>query len=127
MDNFHEADDGKKERLADSLMENATQHTDVLIKEMRGNSVKHTDVLSMKEEVLIPCNFSAEGSCVNYAGKEEQHVQIVRKVNKKETMLPGNIGKDHHFNMVIGIVEITLEAEEKYSEYFLSPKEYLEL
>ena len=54
-------------------------------------------------------------------------MEIVRKFNKKETMLTENIGKDHHFNMVIGIVEITLEAEDKYSEYFLSHEEDLEL
>ena len=46
---------------------------------------------------MRPCNFSAKGSCVNYEGKEEQQMEIVRKFNKKETMLTKNIGKDHHF------------------------------
>ena len=120
MDNVHEVDDGKKERLADSLMEDANQHTDVLTEELEEKSEQHTDVLSEDEEVLRPCNFSAEGSCVNYAGKEEQQMEIVRKFNKKETMLAEKIVKDHHFNMVIGTMEITLEAEEKDSEEFLS-------
>ena len=62
--------DDKKERLDDSLMGDANQHTDVLIEELEGNSEQHTDVLSEEEEVLRPCNFSAEGSCVNHVGKE---------------------------------------------------------
>ena len=124
---IHEEDDEKKERLANSLMEDANQHTDVLTEELEGNSKQHTNVLSEEEEVLRPCNFSAEISCVNYAGKEEQQMEIARKVNKKETMLAENIVKDHHFNMVIRTVEMTLEAEKKDSEDFLSLEEDLEL
>ena len=46
MDNFHEVDDGKKERLANSLMEDENQHTDVETKEVGGNLGKHTNLLS---------------------------------------------------------------------------------
>ena len=41
----HEAEDGKKERLVDSLMVNTNQHTDVLTKELGRNSEQHTKVL----------------------------------------------------------------------------------
>ena len=72
MNNVCEDNDGKKERLADSLMGNANQHADVLTEELEGNSGKHIDVLSEEEEVLRPCNFNADDSCVNNIGKEGQ-------------------------------------------------------
>ena len=37
MNDSHEAEDGKKERLADSIMMNANQHTDVLTEELERN------------------------------------------------------------------------------------------
>ena len=46
MDNVHEVDDGKKERLANSLMEDENQHTDVATKEVGGNSGQHTNLFS---------------------------------------------------------------------------------
>ena len=54
-------------------------------------------------------------------------MEVFRKVNQNGTMLAEDIVKDHDFNMVIGTMNITLEAEEKDSEYFLSPEEELEL
>ena len=47
---IHETDDGNKERLADSLMVNANQHTDVLTEESERNSEQHTEVLPGKAE-----------------------------------------------------------------------------
>ena len=49
MNSVHEADDGKKERLADSLMEDANRYTDVLIEELEGNSKQRTNVLSRRK------------------------------------------------------------------------------
>lgn len=48
MKDSHEADDGKKVRLASSLMVNANQHTDVLIEELERDSEQHTEVLPEK-------------------------------------------------------------------------------
>ena len=50
MKDSHEADDGKKARLADSLMMNANQHTDVLREESGSNSEQHTRVLPEEAE-----------------------------------------------------------------------------
>ena len=50
MNKNHAAEDGKKKRLADSLMVNANQHSDVLTKELEMNSEKHTEVLPEKAE-----------------------------------------------------------------------------
>jgi len=50
MNDSHEAEDGKKERLANSLMVNANQHIDVMIEKSEKNSEHQTEVLSEKVE-----------------------------------------------------------------------------
>ena len=50
MNDSHEADDGKKARLANSLMVNANQHTDVLTEESGRSSVQRTGVFPEKAE-----------------------------------------------------------------------------
>ena len=50
MKDSHGAEDGKKARLANSLMVNANQHTDVLTEELERNSKQHTEVLPEKAE-----------------------------------------------------------------------------
>ena len=118
MNDSHETDDGKKERLTDSFMEDVTQHTDVLTKDLEGNSEQHTDMLSEEEEILETYIFNVDNSYVNYAGKEGQQMK-----NERETMLAENIVEDHHSNMVIG----TMKAEKKDGGDFLSLERDLEL
>ena len=43
---IHEPDAGKEERLANNLMEDENQHTDVATKEVGGNSGQHTNLFS---------------------------------------------------------------------------------
>lgn len=50
MNDSHGADDGKKERLANSLMIYANHHTNVLIDESRKNLEQHTEVFPEKAE-----------------------------------------------------------------------------
>ena len=50
MKDSHEADDGKKARLADSLLMNANHHTDVLTEDPGRNSEQHTEVLPEEDE-----------------------------------------------------------------------------
>ena len=68
-------------------MRNANQHTEMLIEDLKGSSEQHTDVLSEEEQVLKTCNFNADNSYVNYAGKEEQQMEYVGELNERETML----------------------------------------
>ena len=63
---FNETDE-MEERLADSLMENLNQHTDVLTKDLEENSKQHTEMLPEEEETLKPDIFNTNNSCVNYA------------------------------------------------------------
>lgn len=116
-----------EERLADNLIENLNQHTDVLTKELNENSKQHTEMFPKEEEALKPCIFNSDNSYVNYAGKGGQQMENVRESNEKETMLAKNIVKDHHSIMVIGTMEITLEVGKKYSKDFLSLERDLEL
>ena len=50
MNDSHEVENGKKKRLADSLMVNANQHTEVLTKKLGRNSEQHTEVLPEEAE-----------------------------------------------------------------------------
>ena len=43
-------------------------------------------------------------------------MKIVRELKERKTMLTKNIVKDHHLNMVIGTMEITLAAGKKNHE-----------
>ena len=72
MDGFHEVDDGRKVRLADSLMKDADQHAEVLTEDLEGSSGQHTDVLSEEKETLKHWNITADDSCVNHVEKEEE-------------------------------------------------------
>ena len=67
-----------------------------------------------EEEVLRSCNFNADNSYVNYAGKEGQQMENFREFNERETMLAENIVEDHHSIMVIG----TMKAGRKTVEIF---------
>ena len=119
--------DDMKERLTDSLMENLNQHANVLTNKLEENSKQHTEMLPEEEEVLKPCNFNTDDSCVNYAGKGGQQMENVREFNKRETMLDENIVEDHHSIMVIGTMEITLEAGKKDNGDFMSLERDLEM
>jgi len=50
MNDSPRAEDGKKERLVDSLMEDENQHTNVLIEELERNSEQHIEVFPEKAE-----------------------------------------------------------------------------
>ena len=71
---------------------------------------------------MCSSDLNTDNSCVNYVGKEGQQMENVRESNERETMLDENIVEDHHSIMVIGTMEITLEAGKKDSEDFLSPE-----
>ena len=99
----------------------------MLTKDLEENSKQHTEMLPEEEEVLKPCIFNTDNSCVNYASKEGQQMKNVREFNEKETMLAKNIVEDHHYIMVIDTMEMNLEIRKKGSKDFLSPERYLQL
>ena len=87
----------------------------MLTKELEKISEQHTEMLPEEEEALRPYIFN---SCVNvsHAGKRGQQMENVKEPNEEETMLAENIVKDHHYIMMIGTMEITMESVEMTTE-----------
>lgn len=74
----------------------------------KGNQMSLINVI---DENKIQENVNADGETRITLGEELQMNNKEKCAEEKETMLAENIVKDHQFTMMIGTVEIDVEAE----------------